>query len=379
MVIGTSQSAIWVWHFWHILFPGIIVAALWVHDKTPRYQVPFQRVLRGIGIAVAATVALVLLITAAVTLFHDHLPVLIRPGIPVPLTRAFYLVGGACAVVTVVALALALRHVGQRIILHLWLAVILSAFLSDIAASLSAYARYTVGWYFGRIESMLAASMLLLVFLSEINRLYRDLARAMHDLSEVNRTLSRTLGKKETLLTKLRASEAQVRQLAYYDPVTELPNRRLLLDRLESTLLQASRYSRSLAVMFLDLDDFKAVNDSLGHDAGDALLRSVAGSLRKCVRNSDTVARLGGDEFVMLLPQIASPDDAVAVARKVLNRLAAPVDIAGHRLRASASIGIAIGPGGQAPDAEHLLARADAAMYSAKRSRAHGYHLADSA
>jgi diguanylate cyclase (GGDEF)-like protein/PAS domain S-box-containing protein len=161
--------------------------------------------------------------------------------------------------------------------------------------------------------------------------------------------------------------ESRVRHLANHDELTGLPNRRLLLDRLAQALALARRGGDELAVMFLDLDRFKTINDSLGHLIGDELLRAVAQRIAGLVREGDTVARLGGDEFVIVLPRIASGGQAALVAGKVTDTLAQAFRIGGHELRITPSIGIALYPGdGETP--ETLLRNADSAMYHAKEA-----------
>lgn len=166
-------------------------------------------------------------------------------------------------------------------------------------------------------------------------------------------------------VTELRQSQNEMRQVAYYDPLTGLPNRRLLQERLRHALAQAQRYQRSLAILFLDLDNFKTVNDTLGHDAGDELLTAVAERLLSCVRKSDTVSRQGGDEFVILLSEVTQPANAVQVADKILEALRTPVIARDTPLQVTCSIGIAIHPVGGQDDAAELLRKADIAMYEA--------------
>lgn len=155
---------------------------------------------------------------------------------------------------------------------------------------------------------------------------------------------------------------------ANYDALTGLPNRTLLSDRFQQALVIAKRNKVQLATMFIDLDNFKPVNDTLGHDVGDALLKAVAYRMLNCVRESDTVARVGGDEFVLLLPEIETENDAVIVAEKIRYTLNQPFELGGHTVVISGSIGLAVYP--QHGTSENLLAKsADTAMYQAK---AHG-------
>jgi diguanylate cyclase (GGDEF)-like protein/PAS domain S-box-containing protein len=157
------------------------------------------------------------------------------------------------------------------------------------------------------------------------------------------------------------------RQLAYHDMLTGLPNRRLVMDRLELAMVQASRRGTPLAVMMLDLDGFKAINDSAGHAAGDEVLIATAHRLRQAVRAGDTVSRLGGDEFLVLLPELEHPRDAAVVADKVVAAVGAPLAIDDEHYNLGVSVGIAFYPEDGTGIAD-LLHRADAAMYAAKRT-----------
>ena len=160
-------------------------------------------------------------------------------------------------------------------------------------------------------------------------------------------------------------AEQRIWHVAHHDSLTGLPNRALLHDRLQQALAKAQRSRHRVAVMFLDLDRFKSVNDSLGHAVGDELLKYVAARLTGVVRAVDTVSRLGGDEFVIVLEEAGSPDDVVQVAEKIIGALAPEVSIGGHRLRATPSIGISVFPD-DATEAFALMKNADTAMYHAK-------------
>jgi diguanylate cyclase (GGDEF)-like protein len=162
-------------------------------------------------------------------------------------------------------------------------------------------------------------------------------------------------------------NEARLQRLALYDPLTDLPNRTLLDDRVETALSRARRDSSHFAVLYVDVDGFKAANDRFGHSLGDRLLVEIAKRLVRCLRAADTVGRLGGDEFVVLLSQIVLPDDAAAVARKIQDSLSQPYAIDDLRLQLTASIGIAVYPD-DGETSEALLDRADGAMYRAKRN-----------
>ncbi len=161
-------------------------------------------------------------------------------------------------------------------------------------------------------------------------------------------------------------TEGMIRNMAYHDALTGLPNRILLNDRLEMALAQAQRGQSLLAVLFLDFDHFKSINDKLGHGVGDILLKSVGGRLKKCLRNQDTVARLGGDEFILLLPEINSPLDAGNLAKKLLEVVRSPFQIQEHELQITFSIGVALYPR-DGENSTTLLKHADEALYLAKK------------
>lgn len=161
--------------------------------------------------------------------------------------------------------------------------------------------------------------------------------------------------------------EAYMDHIAHHDQLTGLPNRMLFTDRLQQLLAQARREHSKIALMFVDLDNFKPVNDTLGHDVGDMLLKEATSRLQHCLRESDTAARIGGDEFVMLLPNIASDDDAMHVADKIRQSLKRPFELAGNDINISCSIGIAVYPE-HGIEQKQLLKNADTAMYRAKRN-----------
>jgi diguanylate cyclase (GGDEF)-like protein/PAS domain S-box-containing protein len=172
---------------------------------------------------------------------------------------------------------------------------------------------------------------------------------------------------------RLRTQE-RLQYLAYHDVLTELPNRALFMDRLEHALSRAPRGEHRLAVLFLDVDRFKVINDTLGHDVGDRLLQHLAGRLTQCVREGDTVARVSGDEFAVLLEDLESTEEAVTVARKLLEAFAKPFDVNGRELFVTTSIGVSSYPA-DGQDARTLLKCADTAMYRAKDAGRNNYQF----
>ena len=167
-------------------------------------------------------------------------------------------------------------------------------------------------------------------------------------------------------INEIRQTEVALQHLATHDTLTDLPNRFLLVDRLGQLLTSAGRSDTAFAVLFMDIDGFKGVNDSHGHEAGDQLLRDVARRLTKSVRRSDTVARIGGDEFVVVLERVHQVGEADAVADKIRLALAAPYLLKSHEVRVTVSIGISFYPE-NGENADTLLRAADYAMYLAKR------------
>jgi len=175
-------------------------------------------------------------------------------------------------------------------------------------------------------------------------------------------------------ITERKASEQRILHLAHYDSLTGLPNRALLADRMRVAINRAARQAKRLAVLFVDLDRFKAINDSLGHDIGDYLLKAVAERMQTSVRSVDTVSRMGGDEFVVLLSEIETAEDAARVAQKIISGLSQPYQIEKHELLLTGSVGICIYPdNGTEPNI--LLRNADASMYIAKEAGRNRYQF----
>lgn len=176
-------------------------------------------------------------------------------------------------------------------------------------------------------------------------------------------------------ITERKHQHDEVEHEANYDALTNLPNRRMLLSRLHQALAYAERQKQLMAVLFLDIDHFKKINDTLGHDAGDTILKEVALRLTNCLRQSDTVSRQGGDEFVIILPELKHMDDAALVAQKIIKHFQLPIKINGIDILVSTSIGVAVRAEQMQISVAELMKRADMAMYEAKGAGRNRYHL----
>jgi len=178
--------------------------------------------------------------------------------------------------------------------------------------------------------------------------------------------------KLEQEINERRALEEQLTHLAFHDSLTGLPNRSLFMDRLRRAIAEAERKKESVVVMFIDLDDFKKVNDSFGHHVGDKAIQAVALRLKKCLRDIDSIARMGGDEFTLLIPHIGEQEDVEIIARRLIESLDDPIVVEETEFRMSISIGISIFPV-DAVNEDSLLRNADTSMYFAKHTRGPSY------
>ena len=178
-------------------------------------------------------------------------------------------------------------------------------------------------------------------------------------------------------ITELKRHQKQLEHIAHFDALTQMPNRVLLSDRLNQAIAQSDRHGSLLAVAYLDLDGFKAVNDKHGHSTGDKFLSLLAGRMKLALRESDTLARLGGDEFVAVLLDLQAAESSAPILERLLASAAEPVTINGHELRVSASLGVTYYPQAEAVDADRLMRQADQAMYLAKQAGKNRYHIFD--
>lgn len=166
-------------------------------------------------------------------------------------------------------------------------------------------------------------------------------------------------------------AEERIHHMAFHDTLTGLPNRQLLLERMQHALASSDRHGDYVGVVFIDLDDFKPVNDTLGHATGDEVLKIVAERLESCTRDCDTVARMGGDEFLALFPRLDTPEDLATIAASLAGCVDVPIQVRGHQVTVTASLGLALYVPGEATD--ELITRADHAMYRAKQDGVSGW------
>lgn len=199
----------------------------------------------------------------------------------------------------------------------------------------------------------------------------RDMTERKYMEDELKRTAAELIRSN----AELKQSASRLRHLANHDVLTGLPNRKLFHERLGQSIAWAKENSQPVGLLFLDLDGFKLINDTQGHDVGDLLLKAIARRLKSCLRGSDTVSRLGGDEFTVILPAIPTAQDAARVAEKILTTLAKPFAIEGHAIFVTISIGISLYPPNGAT-VEALVKEADGAMYSAKERGKNRYEFA---
>ena len=237
-----------------------------------------------------------------------------------------------------------------------WLAPTAAAFAALAAAAGAAFHdRPTV------VGAVAAGGAVALVFLL-FRRFAAQVLESLDDASAGHERL-------ETELAAVEEAKEEYRSLAYHDDLTGLPNRSLFHDRLGLAITHSSRLRGHLALLYLDIDDFKGVNDSFGHGSGDRVLMELAGRIRAAVRAEDTVARLGGDEFVVLLAQVTGAGDAAQVAAKVLDAVRPPFRVDGHEVSIAASVGVSVYPD-DGTSSDDLVRHADGAMYRDKQRQA---------
>ncbi len=218
------------------------------------------------------------------------------------------------------------------------------------------------------------APILILSGVEEEDQAIQAVKSGAQDYLIKGQTSSSTLCRAIRYAMERQRATQRITQLAHYDHLTGLANRGLFYERLNCAVARCHRNDTAIALMFLDLDHFKGINDTLGHDCGDSLLKTVAARIKKCIREIDTGVRLGGDEFAVLLEQIVSIEDVASVAQRILHLLAQPVIIKQHQLHVTGSLGITIYPWDSA-NPQELLSHADAAMYRAKAQGGNTYQF----
>lgn len=386
---------------------GLLVFGGWSRLSVSNYPVQFL-ILPGVlwfayrfGPREAATAVLVLAGMAIAGIFEGH-----GPFGGYPSTESFLLTQGFMSVVAIIGLMLATavaehRHAADT---QRWLATIVESSTDAIIGktldgtilSWNQGAERMYGYTAQEVVGKPASILVPAYRFDELPQLLERIARGERvehyettrrckDGRRINVSLTispikdadgviRGASAIERDITERRRTEERIRFLAQHDALTGLPNRILFSDRIAQAIVQARRNREQLGVLFLDLDGFKHINDSLGHQVGDRVLRMTARRLQRCVRDGDSVARLGGDEFVISLPSLSESSDAMMIAGKVLESLREPFVVEQHELHLSGSVGISVYPS-DGDDAESLMRAADIAMYHAKEKGRNNYQF----
>lgn len=289
-----------------------------------------------------------------------------------------------CLLMLACGIACALRGLpGARLFVLAWAVILLGGTMLALR-NFGLMPTHFVTLYAMQIGSALEMLLLSFALAARFNELKREKERAQADALASQARVVLTLQQQERVLEErvterteaLAAANAQLRELAMRDPLTALANRAALYAHLDAALQRAQRKRQPLALLMIDLDGFKTVNDSLGHEAGDQVLVEVAERLNRCARGGDLVARLGGDEFVLVCEDVGAQAGAQQLAERLLVALGEPIETAGRQARVGASIGIALARPG-AEESGELLRRADRAMYAAKAAGRGAIHLAE--
>jgi diguanylate cyclase (GGDEF)-like protein len=348
---ANPQTTAWLYVFWHGGFPLFVLGYALLPERDGESAYLRKNAGWAVIFSAIGVVAVVAALTLLATVGHDVLPTIIQAGN----YSLMISTGASPTILTLSALALfALLRRRERTVLDVWLMVVISIWLFDIILSaVVSSSRYDLGWYAGRSYGLVAACCLLIILLFEMNRLYDRLNAA--------------LATAQTL-------ELDLTFRAENDSLTGLPNRALFYDRLTMAMARCRRSNNLMALLYVDIDNFKAINDNLGHAAGDELLRSFAQRLSQCVRASDTVARLGGDEFTVILENLSSRETALSVVDKLMTATRRPFGIGGNDVQARASIGIAYFTDKEIK-ADALIKQADSALYRAKERGRNDYSV----
>lgn len=340
MLPGGPQSTVWLWYFWHAALPISIALYALSEWLCPGYVAVHPKRTAGWFAVILAGVLVCSI--AAVTVLHESMPLLEIDGNFRNISGMG--LGPALMGMTVIALLLLWRATGFRTVLHVWLGVTLIALLFDTVITIIGGHRLSVGWYVGRINAFISASVMLMIYLSEINRAYRKTAHSVRRLATANALL-----------------EAKVEQ-AGLDFLTGLPGRALFTERVRSQRARDIGKGTIVAVLVIDLDGFKQVNDTMGHDKGDLVLIQTAEVLRSILRGTDIAGRFGGDEFVVCL--FAHFSEVQANMLNIAERIVAGVGQLGNGI--GCSIGISLCNADRL-NLRSALQQADEAMYLAKK------------
>jgi diguanylate cyclase (GGDEF)-like protein len=334
-LIGGPSSPVWLYWFWHIGFALAIIRYAWLRGRKTQRAASMRR---EIVFVVAATT----LATLAATVWAPYLPALVvRPAAAISFNRSAAATGYSALALTVLAIA-ALRRLPARSAGRTWVTVAMVATCLDLWLTIQGAGRFTLGWYLAKLGSLLAALVVLLSLLHEITRLYGQAASA-------NRLLS---------------------ELARLDGLTGLANRRCFDETLTLEWRRATREGKPLSLLMIDVDHFKAFNDSLGHQCGDDCLKRIGAALQSRARRAaDLVARYGGEEFVILLPGTPALH-AIAIAERVRSTIEAAA--IAHPTSIHGCVTVSIGVATRHPElnskAADLLATADRLLYRAKNN-----------
>jgi len=342
-----TQSAVWLWVFWHGGFPALLLCYCVLRSRELQAGTSPRQLKQRMALAIGATLMLVTTLAALATLGHDLLPVIIRRDDYLLLVTSG--VGPAVFLLNLSALVFLWRVTRGRTVTQLWLLIAALASLLDVTVTLAAGARYSLGWYVARMNSLFCASAVLGAFIFGYYRLQIRLATANGRLAEMADT----------------------------DALTGIGNRRSFDRRLNDEWIRAARSGQSLGLLLIDIDHFKAYNDNYGHQAGDACLQRVAQALRTSLRRpGDYAARYGGEELVVIIPDAGREGTlhVAETARHAIESLGIEHRGSSHG-RVTASIGIAVMSADRKRPVADLVAAADAALYAAKgagRNRVNG-------
>lgn len=456
-----TQTATWLWVFWHGGFPLGILCHLAI-CPTEDLPIPRRRISVLSAVITVFVLLLIILIIIFTTKYNHLLPIIIQQG-------NFFLlitsgIGPFVCLLNLMAGIFLLYRTRCRSILHLWLGVAILASLLDATNTLLGVSRYTLGWYIARINSLFSSTVILGALMYEVNSLYitiaqrEDFFRAIFERAGIgmsitdlqgnhlrsNRILEKFLGytdeefqsltlnnitpttdcilekhlleqlingEQETYqlekpylckggqevwgrltaslvtdkdgessyvirmvedITQRKLAENTIHYMAFHDGLTNLPNMRMFRNQLTDSLTHLSQGEGMLALFFIDLDGFKGINDTFGHDIGDLLLQVVAARLTACVGKGDVVARMGGDEFTILLPIIDNKQVAIHIAERIVATLSEPVVLQEHTIKITTSVGLSFAPA-DGTDGEVLIKKADTAMYQAKEQGKNNY------